>query len=464
MGANFIGPSGTMPAKPDGKTGSKAKFLGAPRKEELYTPEQLAEKEWVDSLNAARAKEPWADRTVGAIDDLMRKFAEGASYGGLDRMLGEEDIQKTKEASARSGSLGTAAEVAGAIASPITRLIGAGAKAASSPVTNKLLNATLRGGLEGGASGGAYAGISDTGSVPEDAAWSAAIGSNVPVLLKMLGLGGKTMAGMLAGVEPKHYTTAFNLGKQSPEAAKALKSAMQSEAPTALDDAVNKGRISFANTPVGPNDESIGATITEIMNKRMSNSGIYAGTSADKSALEAVLGSTMDARGNNLLKSVEDILAFRQSLGEYGRKPQFNIGADTQDIIKAVDVTGKKAGGKAYEKVAKDMDTLNEARTAGAALRSANPSIINSPGLLATALAGATGIGLAGVPVTAPMLAGAVATLLASSPKFTGAAARKAGTAARRANEVLPMTSGRVGLAELVSKDKEKRRRNRGQQ
>lgn len=172
---------------------------------------------------------PWYGQAWQATDDLARLFSTGASYGSVDA-LSPEEAKLTDEARQRSTYPGMIAEFGGTLASPITRTIGAGAKALA-PAGKGLLNWLGRAAVTSGEG----ATIGATGAVlsgrPEDAFKDATWGAVLPHAIKA---GGKAIsvpakygASYAAGRKPENYTKAFNIGRSGdPDVVMAFKRGM----------------------------------------------------------------------------------------------------------------------------------------------------------------------------------------------------------------------------------------------
>lgn len=161
------------------------------------------------------------EKAFRAADDLVRLFSTGATYGAVDA-LSPEQARLTDEARRRFPVAGTLAEFGGGVASPITRTIGAGARALT-PVGKGLWNWLGRAAVTSGEG----ATIGATGAVlsgrPEDALRDATVGAVLPHALgvagKSVSVPSKYMTSWLANRAPRQYETAFNVGRSgTPEA------------------------------------------------------------------------------------------------------------------------------------------------------------------------------------------------------------------------------------------------------
>jgi hypothetical protein len=68
------------------------------------------------SMQEAYEAKPWYAKLGIAADDIVRLTAEGATRGGLDKLLGPEEQAKTQAAQARAGLAGDVAQITGAYA------------------------------------------------------------------------------------------------------------------------------------------------------------------------------------------------------------------------------------------------------------------------------------------------------------------------------------------------------------
>jgi hypothetical protein len=202
---------------PSPKSDKDKKPLISPEMEKLFgntTPlsSKTAESDVVQKFQEM----PWYGQAWQATDDLARLFGTGAMYGSDAVMGGEETARLNDEARQRASYPGMIAEFGGTLASPVTRVIGAGAKAIA-PVGKGLWNWLGRAAVtsgEGAAIGGTGAVLSGR---PEDAYNDATLGAVLPHAIKA---GGKAIsfpakhaASYAAGRKPANYSKAFDVGR-----------------------------------------------------------------------------------------------------------------------------------------------------------------------------------------------------------------------------------------------------------
>lgn len=174
------------------------------------------------------------EKVLRAADDMVRLFSTGATYGAIDA-LSPEQAQLTEQARQRFPVAGAVSEFGGALASPITGAIGAGAKALM-PVGRGLANMLGRAAVtsgEGAAIGGTGALLSGR---PQDTLHDMGIGAVLPHAIGLAGKGMsvplKYVSSFMANRSAAPYGTAFNVGRYgSPEEMTAYKAGLAKKGP-----------------------------------------------------------------------------------------------------------------------------------------------------------------------------------------------------------------------------------------
>lgn len=103
----------------------KPRFSGAPLTE-AFSQDSVPQPRAPANVQAEFDTMPWYQKAAVAADDLVRSVANGATFGYADKLAGwangtgtEAERQKSADAAVRGGSATTAAEIGGAIATPV---------------------------------------------------------------------------------------------------------------------------------------------------------------------------------------------------------------------------------------------------------------------------------------------------------------------------------------------------------
>jgi hypothetical protein len=180
------------------------------------TPEEQAAEAHRQQVLDAYDKMPWYDKRHTATIDIAHMVANGLTLNALDSWLGPDAKAHTADAWTRAGLAGYPAEVAGALYSPITRLVGAGANMIRPAASGLLpwLGKLGVSGLEGGTLGGAGDVMSgDFKSVPKDAATGAVLGTGANLVGGIVPKLSKFVASWLSGKDPDAFSAAYQAGK-----------------------------------------------------------------------------------------------------------------------------------------------------------------------------------------------------------------------------------------------------------
>jgi len=192
------------------KREDKAPLFTEDIKKRLQGTEPPTKTDKIDSFNFETSP-----LSFQAIDDMVRLFSTGATYGSLNA-VDPNEAELTDMARERWPVAGTLAEIGGSALSPITRTIGAGAKALS-PVGKGLWNWLGRAAVtsgEGATVGGLNAALSGR---PEDILHDATLGAVLPHGVNLAGKAVsapvKQATAWVANRKPQHYATAYNVAK-----------------------------------------------------------------------------------------------------------------------------------------------------------------------------------------------------------------------------------------------------------
>lgn len=366
---------------------------------------------------------PWYSQLGTAADDLVRIGADGISFGGLDTLLGPEAKKLTDEARIRAGWAGTAADVGGMVASPVSRTVGAIGKGVTK-LSPGLLSRIGVGAGEGASLGAVDAKMrgNDVGGA---ASTGAAIGAAIPVIGKALARTGS----FVQGTKPGAMEEAFNSGKTGGSTGKAFRQGQAGKQMTnAKEDFANaEGR--WSTGPVNP--KKVLDEFAKIRSETRTPSGVSKLTRDDQNAFKEMTKAINRSLGRG--SNVQNMDALRRQIDEW---------ADGTEIQKMMATRLKESIRKSVEKVQPGyVDDLNaysgakNAHAAGKELADVFPkgSLLGhlaQTAVVGSSVAGAPIVGpgaLAGIPLFSPKISGLIANIMG---EITGRTGTNAGVAA----------------------------------
>jgi hypothetical protein len=390
-------------------------------------------------------KLPWYGKMGQAADDLVRSAASGVTYGGIDKLLGPEAKELTKDAQLRAGVPGTVAEIGGMLASPVTRAVSAGAQVlrpAGSGLWKALTNLGVTAG-EGATLAGIDAVINNPENIAENAATGAGLAAGTEATLKhafpkTAGL----LANLLSKVPYKDLADIYEISSKSSLGAKAVKDLQQNKAPVALIDAIDKTRTKLEGVPVPKTDE-IEEALVNVFGRTTTSSGHKALDAQDQTIVNRLFDkaytSKIDATTFNR-NNLDDLAGY---LEETKVPPAAEKSAGGMHV-KNVHDTIKKVGSESspeFKKLMDYFDIRKKAYTAGKATSTLSPNTrafdtARDVGLATAFIAGSAAL-------TNPVLLTALIPMLtAASPRAVGTIARKAGSTKRNLKKVMPKGTG----------------------
>ncbi len=461
-------------SKEQAKTGLKAMRTTAPKNE--ARKQEAAGGQWQNDINeddmrtailmAEYDKLPviFGEKTkVGtAAKDLVRLFTKGASFGAVDQLIGDQD--ESRNASLRAGLPGTAAEVTGMLASPVTRAVGAGASALR-PAGKGLWKALASLGITAG-EGATLAGVDaaiNGNDILENAATGGGLAAGAEATLKH---GFPKTAGLLANllskVPYKDMADIYEVASKSALGAKAVKDLQSNKAPVELLEAMDKVRTKLDGVPVLKKDgtsgiDDIEEALVDVFAKTTTSSGHKALDAQD----QAIVNRLFD----KAYTSKVDATTFNRNnlddLASYLEETKVPVAAEKSAggmHVKNVHDTVKRVGSETSPMFAKLMDMMDmkkKAYTAGKATSTMSPNTrafdtARDVGLATAFIAGSSAL-------TNPVLLTAILPMLAAaSPRAVGTIARKAGSTKRNIKKVTGKGTG-YGAAGLVPGMQEER-------
>lgn len=384
-------------------------------------------------------KLPWYSKASTAADDLARLAASGISYGALDKALGPDQQRLTEEARMRAGWAGVPVEIGGAIASPITRTVGAGANMLRGG--NSALNMLISGG-EGGLLSALQSAMSD-GNVAEDAKQGAALSAGLEGLFKHILPGvGKYGVSLLTKVSPTAYSDAFKLGEASPQASRAFRDVQRDQQPTSMLDLIAKQRRDIRDIPLPPDKAGqVDQALIDVLDETTSLNNTSMLDNFDELTVKRLQNDFYDTKTGN--RKVNDLGSLVGYLEKNKLKPATNK-SEGGRYVKKVREAAKQAGIETdprFSELLKNMDLRELAYATGKKLEKAPPSVMASvptvAGLLGAGANLLSGGGL--LPVIAALTGASIA---ASSPRLSGRVANLSGAAKRRLRKAAKATTG----------------------
>lgn len=292
---------------------------------------------------------PWYSQLGTMTNDLVRMGAQGASLGALDEWLGPEQKALTEDARSRLGYMQYPAEIAGALASPITRGVTA-AGATLRPAGAGLMQALGNMGVsmgEGAALSGASAGLrGDFGDIPTEMAKGAVLAGGVHSASKALPKVPKYISAMFSGKDPDLYSQAYKAGKESSAASQAFragqKSTKDAKVPmTKAKEEYAKAEKSWSTTAIV--DKKPIVQEWQAINKDIKTpSGAFKGDAEFEAAYNKLkkMGNEFFKKGN---WTVADVDTLRKKLRGFAKKPNTPIGMVATRLQNAVKGAIEKA-------------------------------------------------------------------------------------------------------------------------
>jgi len=412
-------------------------------------------------------KLPWYQQAGQAADDLVRVGASGASYGGLDRLLGEDEQEKTRLARLRAGAPGTIAEIGGMVASPVTRAVGAGAQALK-PAGQGLMKALAKLGItgaEGASLAGLEAAVSGEGDVGEQALLGGGIASGAEATFKHaipkpLGL----LASLMSRTPYKALSDTHKIASESALGSKAISDVRSNRPPVALIEAIDKTRAKLEGKPakdIGQVEEAL----LDVFNRTTTSSGHKALDSSDKVMIDRLINSAYDTKIDATKfnrSNLDDLAAYLENTKIPVAAEKSVGGMHVKNVHEAV----RKAGAEtdpAFNDLVEMLKTKGAAYSAGHATKDWLPQIgVFDKAKDAAIVASLVG----GGALVSPMLAAALAPVaLLASPRTVGKTAQMSGAAKRKLKKATKaltgsdLTYGKLGLAPAVQERLEQRER-----
>lgn len=407
-------------------------------------------------------KMPWYNKAGTAVNDAARTFADAVSFGQLDKLLGPEQERATADSKTRMGYAAIPTEIAGTLASPVTRVVGAGANLlrGGSGLINSLRNFGVTVG-EGSALGGIDAAARGQ-DIQEGAEAGGTIAGAAEATFKhAIPKTGGILANILAKVPYKDLSDIFEVASKSSEGAKAIKDLQAGKAPSALLDAMNKLKIKLESKPVPKTDE-IEEALVDVFGKIATTSGHKALDAQD----QALVNKLFDKAYTSKVDATTFNRQYLDDLFSYLEETKVPVAAEKSaggQLVKNVHDAVKKVGSEADPNFKTLMDLLDTKKIAyrvGKSTSTLSPNTrafdtARDIGLATAFLAGSSAL-------TNPVLLTAILPLLATaSPKVAGTVARKAGSTKRVFRKGVPKNTsyGSLGLVPgAVSNENEDRR------
>lgn len=390
------------------------------REPKEVTREQRVMKEF----NAA----PYPRQAMQAADDMARLFSTGATYSSLDAMGGPEERFATDEARARAGIPGTVMEIGGTLASPITRTVGAGARALT-PATGILGRTAVASG-EGATLGGLGALLSGN---PEDLFSDMGVGAALPPAVmaagKMLSVPTKYLSAILAGKNPESYRTAFKAGREGGAVSKAFTEG-RSEGTSAVMSPELVGRFASKKKGWGAltNLNPVGKELLSFIRDKQNKSGVYNLTEKEVKKLDEITELVLEASKHT--SDISNLNALRTKLGAYNptkKAKDSEIGRLATTLQRTIEeqiTKQNKVYGQDLAKLGRGKAAFEAGQKLSKALPNANAienMALNAAGIGASAFGGA---------LFNPALYAAIPALaVAGSPKGAGSVAHTVGKA-----------------------------------
>jgi len=365
-------------------------------------------------------------QAMQAADDMARLFSTGATYNSLDAMGGPETRFATDEARARAGVPGTVMEVGGMVASPITRAVGAGARALV-PGAGAIAT-TARGAGEGATIGGIGALLSGR---PEDVFSDMGVGAALPPALMAAGKGvsvfSKYLASILAGKQPEFYKKAYQAGREGGAVNRAFKEGNSAGA----DDVMSPELVGrFASKKQGWNASAefdpIGNQLTDFIFDKRTAASIYDLTKKELKDLSQI--NDLVLKAGKRAPDISNLNALRTKLGAYNsskKSKDSTIGRLATQLQRTIEEQITKQN-KVY---GRDLATYGRGKTAFEAGKKLSKTLPNasSIGNMALNVAGIGASALGGAMFNPALYAAIPALAIAGSPKGAGKVANFVG-------------------------------------
>ena len=399
-----------------------------------------------------------------AAKDLIRMGTKGLSYGALDQLIGDE--QETKDAALRSGWAGTAAELGGAVFSPVTRGVGMAASLAR-PAGKGIMKALTNLGITG-AEGGALAGIDSLingGDVQNDAETGAALATGAEATLKhALPKSAGLLSMILSKVPMNDLSNIFEIASKSELGADAIKQLQKNKAPVKLLETIDKTRGKLDGMPVLKADgtsgiDDIEEALVDVFSKTTTSGGHKALDAQDQLYINRLFdkayNSKIDATTFNR-NSLDDLIGYLEETKVPAAAEKSAGGMHVKNVHDTIKRVGSETS-PMFRKVMDMLDMKKKAYTAGKATSTMAPNTrafdtARDVGLATAFLAGSAAL-------TNPvLLAAAPLMLTAASPRAVGAIARRAGSTKRALKKTVPKNTGYGTLGLLPGMSEEDRR------
>lgn len=413
-------------------------------------------------------KMPWYKKLGTTADDLVRIGADGMSYGALDRILGPEAEKQTKDARLRAGWAGTAADIGGMVASPITRGVGMAGTAAREaiPLGKGVMKALTSLGItagEGGALGATDALLSGDGNVKDSAATGGSIAAGVEAVAKHgipipLGM----LATILSKVPYEDMSKIFEIASKSKIGSSAIKELQGNKAPVALLDAIDKTRGRLDGVPVSTDGVGkIEDALVDVFAKTTTSGGHKALDPHDQTVVNKLFTKAYDNNVSSSTfnrKNFDDLAGYLEDTKTPIAAEKSAGGRHVSDVHNVIKAVGSEES-PMFKKLMELMDTKKAAYKVGKSTSTLTPNsgafdTARDVGLATAFIAGSSAL-------TNPALLAALLPMLASaSPKIVGKVARNAGNIKRIAKGITPkgIGYGTSALAPDVIEDNRRRR------
>jgi hypothetical protein len=390
------------------------------------------------ALMAQYNKLPFLQKFNTGMDDIFRTGLSDLS-GGLYDYIDPE----AANARSRMGSAALPIDVIGALRSPITKVIGAGAKVIR-PTAEGFLPAAGRllvSGGEGAALGGTEALIRSHGDL-EKAKQNAEIGGGLSMGAEALmshilpGIG-KTVASAASSVPKKTMEDTFSIAAGSKAGSDAISAVRAGRAPVALDDQIIALRKKLGQVDLIPSEKAILQKALDDAEARFkTTSGMTDLDATDATNMNRLQNSAVDKSGKTpkwLINHLDDLAAFLQNSKVTNAEATSTSGRAVGDVHNIAKDLGTKVDPR-FGTLMDLVNTLNKARSAGTKTKNWRPeksgigtmlqagSVAGSPLLHYFGFDPMISLGAAGV---------GLASWLASSPKLIGKTAQTAGNVKR---------------------------------
>ncbi len=369
---------------------------------------------------------PWNEQLLQAADDMFTLWASGTMYGAGGPVASfagnrKEYDQAIADARQRSGVPGVAAELGGAVFSPVTKaitgtgaLLSEGARVAAPWLSRVLPTARAVG--EGATMGGTGALLSGR---PEDAKDEALMGAALPLALKagakVMAPALKTVQSYLTGLYPDVYTKAYEAGREGGIIQKAFKEGRKEGGGSvgALDVAKDYA-MSKINLTDSVDLSPMAKRLAPLVRSFMTSDGMAKMNRGDIAKFNQLKDSYQYFR--QFPATVESVDAFRRHLDSWatGKGKVAELArAMKQELAFAAGATDPR-----YMDIAMKFDKAKEAMSAATSSRKIMPPHLGS---LVNVAGGATAGALGGFFSPASLMLLAPAAVAASPRGSTGA-------------------------------------------